>query len=229
MNRRELIAALSERIDTDKRKAEEALQAVLDVITETVSKGEAVAISGFAKFARRDVPAKPRRMGRNPATGEEMMLNPKPASRSVKITPLKAFKDAVITGKRRRPRRRHRPRRRRRRRRRHGKEEGRRRRRRRPRRRPRRRRRGRNSSPLAPFSLSAQPAGPSPVRGTPRWRCLRTPRAPAARDPRARPPHSPRSTARTPRTVRRRRARALGRFVHLAIPRAASTIESARS
>ncbi len=100
MNRRELIAALSERIDTDKRRAEESLQAVLDVITETVSKGEAVAISGFAKFARRDVPAKPRRMGRNPATGEEMWLNPKPASRSVKITPLKAFKDTVISGKR---------------------------------------------------------------------------------------------------------------------------------
>ena len=100
MNRRELTAALSERLDTDKRKADEALQSVLDVITETVSKGEAVAISGFAKFARRDVPAKPARMGRNPATGEEMMLAPKAASRSVKITPLKAFKDAVITGKR---------------------------------------------------------------------------------------------------------------------------------
>ncbi len=100
MNRRELTAALSERLDTDKRRADEALQAVLDVITDTVSKGEAVAISGFAKFARRDVPAKPRRLGRNPATGEEMMLAPKPASRSVKITPLKAFKDAVISGKR---------------------------------------------------------------------------------------------------------------------------------
>ena len=35
------------------------------------------------------------------------MLDPKPASRSVKITPLKAFKDAVISGKRgARPRRR---------------------------------------------------------------------------------------------------------------------------
>ena len=99
MNRREFIAALAERIDTDKRHAEDALQAVLDLITETVSKGEAVAITGFAKFARKDVPAKPRRKGRNPATGEEIMLNPKPASKSVRVTPLKAFKDAVLTGK----------------------------------------------------------------------------------------------------------------------------------
>jgi DNA-binding protein HU-beta len=100
MNRRELIAALAERLETDKRSAEHSLQAVQDLITESVAKGEAVAISGFAKFARRDVPAKPKRMGRNPATGEEMMLAPKPASRSVKITPLKAFKDTVISGKR---------------------------------------------------------------------------------------------------------------------------------
>jgi nucleoid DNA-binding protein len=100
MNRRDLVAALAERTDTDKRSADDALQAFLDVVTDTVARGEPVAISGFCKFARRDVPAKPRRKGRNPATGEEIMLAPKPASRSVKITPLKAFKDAVISGRR---------------------------------------------------------------------------------------------------------------------------------
>jgi DNA-binding protein HU-beta len=100
MNRRDLVAALAERTDSDKRTADAALQAFIDVITDNVASGEPVAISGFAKFARRDVPAKPRRRGRNPATGEEIWLNPKPASRSVKITPLKAFKDSVIRGKR---------------------------------------------------------------------------------------------------------------------------------
>jgi len=100
MNRRDLVAALAERTDSDKRTADAALQAFIDVITDNVATGEPVAISGFAKFARRDVPAKPRRKGRNPATGEEIWLAPKPASRSVKITPLKAFKDSVIRGKR---------------------------------------------------------------------------------------------------------------------------------
>jgi DNA-binding protein HU-beta len=90
---------LAERTETDKRSADAALQAFIDAVTETVAKGEAVAISGFAKFARRDVPAKPRRRGRNPATGEEMWFSAKPASKSAKITPLKAFKDAVVTGK----------------------------------------------------------------------------------------------------------------------------------
>jgi DNA-binding protein HU-beta len=93
MNRRELIAALAERLETDKRSAEHALQAVQDLITESVSKGEAVAISGFAKFARVDRKA---RMGRNPQTGEAIQIK---ASRRARITPLKAFKDAVLTGK----------------------------------------------------------------------------------------------------------------------------------
>jgi len=93
MNRRELVAALAERLDTDKRSADAALTAVTDTITATVSKGEVVVISGFAKFARVDRPA---RMGRNPQTGEAIRIK---ASRRARITPLKAFKDAVLTGK----------------------------------------------------------------------------------------------------------------------------------
>ena len=93
MNRRELVLALSERTDTDRRSADELLSAFTDIITETVSKGEPVAITGFAKFARVDRPA---RMGRNPQTGEAIKIK---ASRRVRVTPLKAFKDAVLTGK----------------------------------------------------------------------------------------------------------------------------------
>jgi DNA-binding protein HU-beta len=94
MNRRELVAELAERTDTDKRTTDAALQAFIDVVTETVAKGEPVAISGFCKFARVDRAA---RMGRNPQTGEPIQIK---ASRRARITPLKAFKDAVISGKR---------------------------------------------------------------------------------------------------------------------------------
>ena len=93
MNRRELTAALAERTDTDKRTAEAHLQAFIDSVTDTVSKGETVLISGFAKFARVDRPA---RMGRNPQTGEAIRIK---ASRKARVTPLKTFKDAVLTGK----------------------------------------------------------------------------------------------------------------------------------
>jgi DNA-binding protein HU-beta len=94
MNRRELVAALAERTDTDKRSADAALQAFIDTITDTVAAGEAVVISGFAKFARVDRAA---RIGRNPQTGAQIKIK---ASRRARVTPLKAFKDAVLAGKR---------------------------------------------------------------------------------------------------------------------------------
>jgi DNA-binding protein HU-beta len=94
MNRRDLVTALAERTDTDKRTADANLQAFIDTITDTVAGGEVVVISGFAKFARVDRPA---RMGRNPQTGEAIRIK---ASRRARVTPLKAFKDAVLTGKR---------------------------------------------------------------------------------------------------------------------------------
>jgi DNA-binding protein HU-beta len=93
VNRRELVLALSERLATDRRSADAAVTALTELITETVAKGEPVVISGFAKFARVDRPA---RMGRNPQTGEAIKIK---ASRRARITALKAFKDAVIAGK----------------------------------------------------------------------------------------------------------------------------------
>jgi DNA-binding protein HU-beta len=94
MNRRELVAELAERLEIDKRTADTGLQAFVDAVTDTVASGEVVAISGFAKFARVERAA---RMGRNPQTGEAIRIK---ASRRVRVTPLKAFKDAVLTGKR---------------------------------------------------------------------------------------------------------------------------------
>jgi DNA-binding protein HU-beta len=93
MNRRDLVLALAEHTDTDRKTADEFLTAFVEVVTETVSTGEPVAISGFAKFARVDRSA---RMGRNPATGEQIHIK---ASRKARITPLKAFKDSVNSGK----------------------------------------------------------------------------------------------------------------------------------
>lgn len=93
MNRRELVLAISERADTDRKTADAMLQAFVDTVTATVSTGEPVAITGFCKFARVDRAA---RMGRNPQTGEPIKIK---ASRRARITPLKAFKEAVISGR----------------------------------------------------------------------------------------------------------------------------------
>ncbi len=91
MNKRELAKAVAVQADVDLRTVSTVLEGFTDVVTAVVSKGEPVAITGFAKFVKVDRPA---RMGRNPATGETIRIK---ASKKARITPVKAFKDAVMS------------------------------------------------------------------------------------------------------------------------------------
>src|SRR5688500_4366990 len=91
MNRRELVNAVAAQSGVTPREADAFVRAFTDVVTAVVSKGEPVAISGFAKFAKVERGA---RMGRNPATGEAIKIK---ASKRARITALKGFKDAVLT------------------------------------------------------------------------------------------------------------------------------------
>src|SRR3954454_12833591 len=93
VNRSQLLNALADRNEMSRKEADQVVSSLVDIITETVCTGEDVTISGFAKFRRVDRPA---RMGRNPATGETIKIA---AKRQAKVTPLKAFKDAVIGGR----------------------------------------------------------------------------------------------------------------------------------
>ena len=92
MNRRELINAVASHVGAEAKEVDRVLSGFTEVVTSTVARGEQVAISGFAKFARVERAA---RMGRNPATGEAIHIK---ASKKARITPLKAFKDAVLGG-----------------------------------------------------------------------------------------------------------------------------------
>lgn len=93
VNRSQLLNEYAERNELTRKEADALLTSLTDLITATVASGEDVAISGFAKFRRIDRPA---RMARNPATGEMVKVA---AKRVARITPLKAFKDAVLSGK----------------------------------------------------------------------------------------------------------------------------------
>ncbi len=90
MNKRELARAVAVQSDVELKTVVSVLEGFTDVVTAVVSKGEPVAITGFAKFVKVDRPA---RMGRNPATGETIRIK---ASKKARITPVKAFKDAVL-------------------------------------------------------------------------------------------------------------------------------------
>ena len=93
MNRSQLLNTFAEVNELTRREADELVTSLLEIITSSVSSGDDVAISGFAKFKRIDRPA---RMARNPATGEQVRVK---AKRVARITPLKNFKDAVLSGK----------------------------------------------------------------------------------------------------------------------------------
>lgn len=90
MNKRELAKAVAVQADVDLKTVTSVLDGFTDVVTTVVSKGEPVAMTGFAKFAKVQRAA---RWGRNPATGEQIRIK---ASKKARITPVKAFKDAVM-------------------------------------------------------------------------------------------------------------------------------------
>ena len=89
MTKTQLVAALAEKMDTDKKAAGAALDAITDIITAEVAGGGAVTIPGVGKFYCKE---RPERMVRNPATGEQIK---KEADKQVKVTIAKALKDSV--------------------------------------------------------------------------------------------------------------------------------------
>ena len=89
MTKTQLVAALAEEMDTDKKSANGALEAMINIITREVSGGGAVTLPGVGKIYCRERPA---RMVRNPATGEQIH---KDADKVVKMTIAKALKDSV--------------------------------------------------------------------------------------------------------------------------------------
>lgn len=89
MNKAELIAAVAEKTGLSKKDSEKAVNATFDAITETLTAGEKVQLVGFGAF---EVKERAARMGRNPATKEEIEI---PASRVASFKVGKALKDAV--------------------------------------------------------------------------------------------------------------------------------------
>lgn len=71
MNKTEFVAAVAEKMDVKKKDAGVMVNAVLETITDTLMKGEDVALSGFGKFSVVDVAE---REARNPQTGETMTV-----------------------------------------------------------------------------------------------------------------------------------------------------------
>ena len=89
MNRKELIDALAGKTGSTKADADKNIAALLEIISETLAKGENLALVGFGTFEVRERAA---RTGRNPATGAELNIA---ASKTPAFKPGATLKAAV--------------------------------------------------------------------------------------------------------------------------------------
>ncbi|MDX1389365.1 MAG: HU family DNA-binding protein [Acidobacteriota bacterium] len=93
MTRTELIQALADESEMEKKQAKIFLESLTTLVEKNLKKGGDVPLKGLGKFK---VQKRKARMGRNPATGEPIKI---PAKTVVKFTVAKSLKDMVLKKK----------------------------------------------------------------------------------------------------------------------------------
>mgnify|MGYP001385527639 CR=1 FL=1 len=89
MNKSDFVAALAEQTEMSKAQAGKVYDTFVELLTQSVSSGEALSIPGFGTFKIADRAA---REGRNPATGETIQIE---ASKVVKFAAASALKQVI--------------------------------------------------------------------------------------------------------------------------------------
>ena len=92
MTKQEFVDAVADRAGMSKRDAGEAVDAVLDTITNALKQGDSITFTGFGKFS---TSARAARMGVNPRTGARV---PIAATTVPKFSAGSALKSAVKGG-----------------------------------------------------------------------------------------------------------------------------------
>ena len=91
MNKKELVEAIADRVSLPRKTVNNVLGATLDVITETIAKGEDVVLVGFGTFKTLE---RKEREGRNPKTGESLLI---PATVKPSFSAGKTLKELVAS------------------------------------------------------------------------------------------------------------------------------------
>ena len=92
MNKNDLFKVMSQKMEDNKNVAEKALAAFMDVIKDEMIKGNKIHLVGFGTF---EVTERAEHMGRNPKTGESLLIE---ASKAPKFKAASALKKAVNGG-----------------------------------------------------------------------------------------------------------------------------------
>ncbi|MDR2368323.1 MAG: HU family DNA-binding protein [Deltaproteobacteria bacterium] len=93
MTKAELITQIAQEGGLSKAQAQKALESVISSIIQSLKKEGRVLVYGLGVF---DVVKRPKRKGRNPRSGETLIIK---AHKAVKFKPAKVLKDTVNEGK----------------------------------------------------------------------------------------------------------------------------------
>jgi integration host factor subunit alpha len=74
LTKADIAEAVQSKLGLPKKQSADIVESLLEIIKSTLEGGEDVLVSGFGKFC---VNEKSERRGRNPATGEDLMLAPR--------------------------------------------------------------------------------------------------------------------------------------------------------
>lgn len=94
MTQAQVITHLAEKAGVSKKESKAMLEALADVLAKSDKVATPVGI-----FTKKMKPARPARKGKNPFTGEEIMIKAKPKSTELKFRANKAMKERVNKGK----------------------------------------------------------------------------------------------------------------------------------
>ena len=97
LNKSQLVAHVVEQSGVEPKAVKAVLATLEATVLASVNKRGAgeFSLPGLFKVAVQKVPAKAKRFGKDPFTGEERWFPAKPASVKVKVRPLKKLKDAA--------------------------------------------------------------------------------------------------------------------------------------
>jgi len=74
MTKADLVEIIFEKVGLSKKEAQDIVEIIFDTIKQAFVEGESVKIPGFGTF---NVRKKAARRGRNPQTGEELVISPR--------------------------------------------------------------------------------------------------------------------------------------------------------
>ena len=92
-----LITALADKIgeEVSRKHVKGFLEGLTDILVGELKKNEVFVLPGVAKFVVAKREARPERKGTNPFTGAEITIKARPATKVVKVRPVKALKDEI--------------------------------------------------------------------------------------------------------------------------------------